>query len=184
MGRVVDGIVRYLQPKEVARPEPDGTAQRGSPDGPSRYYADSGEEPGRWLGRAADRAGLRGEVQRGDFAAVLSGRDPLTGERLISAQGSAGRRGHLGAGTATRTAPDGTRLYDEADAATVLGATKAEAARMFDVGSAVGGIVPEPGAEDGPALGRAEGPATGRESSGRSERRTSCRSSAVMGVAG
>ncbi len=135
VGRVVDGIVRYLQPKAVGvlRPGPAKGRDRGS----VAYYADSGEEPGRWLGRAAEQADLDGEVQREDFAAVLSGRDPHTGERLISAQGSAGRRGHLGTGNATRTAPDGTLLYDEADAATVLGVTKAEVTRMFDVGTAV-----------------------------------------------
>jgi len=136
VGRVVDGIVRYLQPKTTGRPAPDHPTPAGI-DGTSLYYADGGEEPGRWLGRAAELADLRGEVRWDDFPAVLSGRDPHTGERLISAQGSAGRRGHLGAGNATRTGPDGTLLYDEADAAAVLGVTKAEAARMFHVGAAV-----------------------------------------------
>ncbi|WP_414654942.1 relaxase domain-containing protein [Iamia sp.] len=79
VGRVVDGIVRYLQPKALTGHSPDGPTRggptRGGIEGPSRYYADSGEEPGRWLGRAADLADLRGEVQRDDFAAVLSGRD-------------------------------------------------------------------------------------------------------------
>lgn len=159
VGRVADGIVRYLQPKGREGPAPTGPGGGGL-EGPSRYYADSGEEPGRWLGQAAELADLRGEVQREDFAAVLSGRDPHTGERLISAQGSAGRRAHLGAGNATRTAPDGTLLYDESDAATVLGVTKTEVARMFDVGTAialgqVGGDPPE---------GRGEGRADGRVS--------------------
>ncbi|MCB1283398.1 MAG: MobF family relaxase [Microthrixaceae bacterium] len=160
VGRVVDGIVRYLQPKAREGPAPAGPG--GSRiEGPSRYYADSGEEPGRWLGRAAEQAELHGEVQREDFAAALSGRDPRTGERLISAQGSAGRRAHLGAGNATRTATDGTLLYDEADAATVLGITKTELARMFDVGTAIAlgqvGAGPADGRDDGRAEGRANG---------------------------
>ena len=157
LGRVVDGIVRYLQPKSAGGPVPDHPAPGGI-GGPSLYYADGGEEPGRWLGHAAELTNLRGDVQREDFAAVLSGRDPHTGERLISAQGSAGRRGHLGAGTATRTGPDGTGLYDEADAATVLGITKAEAARMFDVGAAIAAGEPA----GGPGKGRAEGRVLGR----------------------
>ena len=160
VSRVVDGIVRYLQPRAIPSPLPDGPTQGGT-DGPSRYYADSGEEPGRWLGRAADMAGLRGDVQREDLAAVLSGRDARTGERLISAQGSAGRRTHLGAGNATRTAPDGTLFYDEADAATVLGVTKIEAARMFDVGTAIAvgrlASIPAEGRADGRTGGRANG---------------------------
>ncbi len=101
LGKVVDAIVRYLQPppKEAPTPSP------GAPEGPSRYYADSGEEPGRWLGEAARSAGLEGAVDRTDFARVLAGRDPHTGERLITAQGSAGRRAKLGAGNQTANRP-------------------------------------------------------------------------------
>ena len=164
VARVVDGIVRYLQPKALAGPSPDGPAPGGA-EGPSRYYADSGDEPGRWLGRAAEVAGLHGDVRRDDFAAVLSGRDPHTGERLITAQGSAGRRAKLGAGTATRTGPHGEVLYGEADAAAVLGVTKAEVARMLDVGTT---LTVEHGVGDpagGRANGRAEGRANGRVSS-------------------
>jgi hypothetical protein len=166
IGRVVDGIVRYLQPKGLAGPTPDSPA-RGI-EGPSRYYADSGEEPGRWLGRAADAAGLRGVVRRDDFAAVLSGRDPRTGERLITAQGSAGRRPKLGAGTPTRTGLQGDALYGEADAATALGITKAEAARMLDVGTALAqaqttGDLTEDRV-GGRVTGRAKGRASGRVS--------------------
>ena len=94
IAKVVDAIVRYLQPLPKEQPTPSP----GGPEGPSRYYADSGEEPGRWLGEAARATGLAGQVERSDFARVLAGRDPRTGERLISAQGSAGRRPKLGAG--------------------------------------------------------------------------------------
>jgi conjugative relaxase-like TrwC/TraI family protein len=152
VGRAVNGIVRYLQPPELAAQTPDGPARDGI-EGPSRYYADRGEELGRWLGRAAAGAGLSGEVRRDDFAAVLSGRDPHTGERLITAQGSAGRRPKLGAGAPTRMSIDGETLYGESDAAAGLGVTKAEAARMLDVGTSVA-LTQAP---DGRANGRASG---------------------------
>ncbi len=65
--RVVDAIVRYLQPP----PEGGNTtaARRDGGSGPERYYADGGEEPGRWLGRTAHSLGLARTVERDDFAA-------------------------------------------------------------------------------------------------------------------
>lgn len=133
-GRVVDAIVRYLQPPPKT-PAP-GPAPSGG-GGPERYYADRGEEAGRWLGQAAQDAALIGAVQRPDFAAVLSGRDPNTDERLITAQGSAGRRPTLGAGNHTRVGADGEPLYGVADAAAALGVSQREVERMLDVGTAV-----------------------------------------------
>jgi len=132
MERVVDSIVRYLQEPSQTSP---GSADRGA--GPERYYSDSAEGPGRWLGRTAAALGLGGRVQREDFAAVLAGRDPRTGERLITAQGSAGRRRTLGAGTHSRLGPDGEALFGVADAAALLGVTHAEVERMLDVGAAI-----------------------------------------------
>ncbi|HMS90520.1 MAG TPA: relaxase domain-containing protein, partial [Acidimicrobiales bacterium] len=107
--RVVDAIVRYLQPHAKTSPTPAG----GTPGagGPERYYADGGEEPGRWLGRTAASLGLAGAVRREDFAAMLAGRNPHTDERLITAQGAAGRRPTLGAGSHTRVAADGEQLF-------------------------------------------------------------------------
>jgi conjugative relaxase-like TrwC/TraI family protein len=133
--KIVEGIVRYLQPPLQPAPAPSAPGASPGVEGPSRYYADSGEEPGRWLGHAANASGLAGAVDAGDFASVLAGRDPNTGERLITAQGSAGRRKDLGAGNHTRLDAAGVALYGEADAAVVLGVTKAEAARMLDVGT-------------------------------------------------
>lgn len=138
--RVVDSIVRYLQPhpKSPQGPvRPGGNPEPAGSVGPERYYADSGEEPGRWLGRTATTLGLNGVVQRDDLAAMLSGRDPRTDERLISAQGSAGRRPTLGAGSHTRTGDDGEQLYDVADVAARLGLTHREVERMLDVGTAL-----------------------------------------------
>jgi hypothetical protein len=134
--RVVDAIVRYLQPPPKAS-GPAPPAADGATSGPERYYADRGEEAGRWLGRGAARAGLAGTVEREDFASVLAGRDPHSGERLISAQGSAGRRASLGSGTHARLSPEGERLYSPADVAVVLGLTHAEVERLLDVGAAL-----------------------------------------------
>ncbi|HMJ75481.1 MAG TPA: MobF family relaxase [Iamia sp.] len=103
----------------------------------TRYYADGGEEPGRWLGAGADAHDLIGNVHEGDLAAILSGRDPRTGERLITAQGSAGRRLELGSGQASRHGPEGRRLYDIGDAAVALGVTQREVVRMLDIGTAI-----------------------------------------------
>ena len=132
--RVVDSIVRYLNPPAAKGHSPGGPAPSG-PGGAEQYYADKGEEPGRWLGRYAAATGLSGSVQREDFASVLAGRDPFSGERLITAQGSAGRRPTLGAGAHSRIGTDGEHLYDVADAAAVLGITHREVERMLDAGT-------------------------------------------------
>ncbi|MGZ7019241.1 MAG: relaxase domain-containing protein [Acidimicrobiia bacterium] len=132
--RVIDSIVRYLQPRAKTPPTPTSGTPNAS--GPERYYADSGEEPGRWLGRTAMSMGLTGAVRREDFAAVLGGRDPHTNERLITAQGSAGRRPTLGAGAYTRVAADGGRLYGVADAAAALSLSRRDVEQMCDAGTA------------------------------------------------
>jgi len=124
VGQVVDAIVRYLEPRRI---EHSGAApQVPSGDGPSSYYADRGSEPGRWLGVSAGEAGLAGDVDPQVFARVLAGRDPTTGDRLITAQGSAGRRPTLGVGTETCRAADSTPLYAAADAAAALSMTGSE----------------------------------------------------------
>jgi len=148
---LVAAIVRYLCPDEPSPPAPAAVQpSRPGGGGAARYYADRGDEPGRWLGRDAAHAGLVGEVDPVDFGRVLAGRDPLTGRRLITAQGSAGRRPQLGVGAATRTGPDGEPWYDEHDAAAVLGTTADEIGQMLDIGatltaaggSAVPGSIP------------------------------------------
>jgi conjugative relaxase-like TrwC/TraI family protein len=55
--------------------------------GAEEYYAAEGEAPGRWTGRSVRRLGLAGEVTAEDLGAVLSGRAPNGGERLVAAQG-------------------------------------------------------------------------------------------------
>ncbi len=149
--RVVDSIVRYLQPPpKTPTPPPNATA---GATGPERYYADQGEEPGRWLGRTAHSLGLTGTVERADFASMLAGRNPHTDERLITAQGSAGRRPTLGTGTHTRLAPGGEALFGVADAAAALGLTHAEVERMLDVGIAISEDRPTPNTVPNPGNG-------------------------------
>ncbi|RMH80595.1 MAG: hypothetical protein D6683_05165 [Actinomyces sp.] len=135
--RVVDAIVRYLQPPPAPAPAPPRVTDPSEVEGPAAYYADQANEPGRWLGRGARAAGLAGHVNRSAFASVLSGRDPHSGERLITAQGSARRRPTLGVGAPTRLDSDGAALYGPADAAAALGVSAREIKRMLQVGSAI-----------------------------------------------
>ena len=136
LGRAVGDIVRYLVPDERP-PTSDRTEAVASPGtaGPAGYYADRGEEPGRWCGRGAARLGLVGEVGHQDFATVLSGRDPATGIRLISARGSAGRRPDLGVGNETRWGDGGEPLYGLNDAAAALDFPINEAAELVESGT-------------------------------------------------
>lgn len=132
VGQVVDAVVRYLEP----RPLDQGGAAPAVPSGagPASYYADRGSEAGRWIGHGAGEAGLVGRVLPRDFAHVLAGRDPHSGSRLITAQGSAGRRPTLGAGTETRRDASGTRLYDAKDLAVTLRITQQEANSLIAAG--------------------------------------------------
>jgi conjugative relaxase-like TrwC/TraI family protein len=132
VGQVVDDIVAYLEPRPPRQPGPGPAVPEG--DGPCGYYADRGTEPGRWLGFGASEAGLRGGVSSADFARVLAGRDPRTGARLITAQGSAGRKPTLGAGTETRRGRDGVALYGVADVAAALGVSHTDAEAMIAAG--------------------------------------------------
>ena len=138
--QVVGDIVRYLNRR---RPSVAPAQPGPSTEAPSRYYADGSDEPGRWLGRGAKSTGLNGAVDPDHFARVLAGRDPLTGERLITARGSAGRRATLGVGASTRwTAPDGEAIYDEHDAAAALGLEADELERLLAAGAEVAGGPP------------------------------------------
>ncbi|MGQ0744936.1 MAG: MobF family relaxase [Acidimicrobiales bacterium] len=136
VGQVVDDIVRYLDgPPPPAQPATE--RQVAGQTGPSRYYADGSAEPGRWLGNGAAEMGLTGSVESRDFARVLAGRDPHTGVRLITAQGSAGRRPTLARGTATRWDADGEPLYDMPDAAAALKLEVSEVERLVAAGEAL-----------------------------------------------
>jgi len=47
------------------------------------YYTGRGESEGRWVGSLAETRGLQGSVAPEDFRAVLDGRHPTTGDRLV-----------------------------------------------------------------------------------------------------
>ena len=132
VGQVVDDIVRYLEPRV---PERGVGVPQGL--GPSSYYADRGTEAGRWIGHGAKEALLHGNVDPDDFARVMAGRDPHTGARLITAQGSAGRRPTLGSGNRTRLDERGQPLYDADDTAASLGLTKSETDALIAAGERV-----------------------------------------------
>jgi conjugative relaxase-like TrwC/TraI family protein len=55
---------------------------RSVADGVEEYYLGSGEAPGRWLGRGAQRLQLSGQVTAESLTAVLAGKDPATGSSL------------------------------------------------------------------------------------------------------
>jgi len=156
------------------RPGPDadgkGRADAGSvPErGPDRYYADSGEGPGRWLGRGSGELGLAGTVQAEAFRSVLAGRDPRNGARLISARGSTGRVRDLGAGTVTRFSDTGEALYSPGDVAAVLGWSRADVDAAVAEGehSAAGRLVAmltQAAGTDGTAPGSTGGTVPGRD---------------------
>lgn len=87
-------------------------------DGAEDYYLHAGEAPGRWLGSAATRIGLGGEVTAADLRSVLAGDDPSTGEALRSTKAS------LPGLDLTLSAPKSVSLVwglgDDAPAATVV----------------------------------------------------------------
>ncbi len=47
------------------------------------YYGEKGEVNGHWAGRLAEEWGLKGEVQSEQYARLVAGQDPQTGEQLI-----------------------------------------------------------------------------------------------------
>ncbi len=51
-------------------------------EGAEDYYSGEGEEPGQWLGDAAQQLGLSGEVEPDRLVAMLTGMNPATGRSL------------------------------------------------------------------------------------------------------
>src|ERR1700730_13817754 len=47
------------------------------------YYSERGEVNGNWIGRLAEDWGLEGEVTSEQYARLVAGQDPHTGEQLI-----------------------------------------------------------------------------------------------------
>jgi conjugative relaxase-like TrwC/TraI family protein len=139
VGAVVGAIARYLiSPAQrsdgPAAPAPGTEAAGNGQESVGRYYADSGDSPGRWMGQGAREVSLAGTVDFDDFTTVLAGRAPRTGERLITARGSAGRVASLGSGSVARWSPAGETLYSIRDVATVLGWTQADVRQAIEEG--------------------------------------------------
>ncbi|HVD40052.1 MAG TPA: MobF family relaxase [Solirubrobacterales bacterium] len=51
-------------------------------EGAEDYYSGEGEQPGQWAGDAAAELGLSGEIEPDQLVAMLTGRNPATGEPL------------------------------------------------------------------------------------------------------
>ena len=105
-------------------------AQAGDAKTVTVYYAAGGLAAPRWSGGGLAQLGFRsGEiVDTEELRVLLTGRNPRTGKRIISASGSHGRR-HLRAGTPTidaSAAAAGVDLWDERDAAALVGLSLAE----------------------------------------------------------
>jgi conjugative relaxase-like TrwC/TraI family protein len=60
-------------------------------EGAEDYYSGEGEAAGQWIGDAADRLGLEGEVTADQLTAMLTGRNPVDGEPLLGRQGVPGK---------------------------------------------------------------------------------------------
>ena len=58
------------------------------------YYLKGQEIPAEWIGKGADRLGLKGEVKDEQFVALVRNRDPNTGERLTPRDKSNRRPGY------------------------------------------------------------------------------------------
>jgi len=94
---VAGAYVDYLQDGQST---PD-VATRNEVDGTVAYYAETVEGSAMWSGHGAARLGLVGEVDPEHLKSILQGRHHLSGRRLTTAQGSAGRHG-LKVGEPTR----------------------------------------------------------------------------------
>ncbi len=52
-------------------------------EGGDDYYTKPGEAPGEWVGDLAAELGLAGQVDADAYAAILEGRDPVSGDQLL-----------------------------------------------------------------------------------------------------
>src|SRR3982751_1197270 len=60
-------------------------------EGAEDYYSGEGEAAGEWIGDAAARLDLDGEVGPDQLTAMLTGRNPVNGEPLLGRQGVPGK---------------------------------------------------------------------------------------------
>jgi hypothetical protein len=59
-------------------------------EGAEDYYSGEGEAAGEWIGDTAVRLGLEGEIGGDQLTAMLTGRNPVNGEPLLSMRGVRG----------------------------------------------------------------------------------------------
>jgi len=135
---VAAAVVDYLEGNEGDRGTALVVLESNGLTGAGRYYADSIEGPGSWLGSGAEFRGLSGVVDRESFRSVLEGRHPMTGERLVTARGSS-QRSHLAVGTVARFDGQGRPLYTLADAASLLGKSRSEVDELVAAGQSAAG---------------------------------------------
>jgi len=95
---------------------------------PSAYYLRQGEAPGRWRGLGAAALGLQGEVQPQALHDIFDGKNPATGEYLISARGSSARA----------NARDQERHVDVKAAAATLGLSESRVRGLLREGRLAG----------------------------------------------
>ncbi len=129
-------VVNYLDGRAVApggrRPGELADVPRPEGDGLVGYYADSVEGPGHWLGRGFAGVAPEGVVDPEQLYRVLLGQDPVTGDQLMGAQGSAvraERERHQGRGHSS-TPGDDAELLSVPRAAELLGVSRQYLARL------------------------------------------------------
>ena len=113
VANAASAVIDYLMGKDpTAEAQEAKLLHQPDVDGEVAYYADAVEGPGQWLGSGAEYWSLEGDVDEDSFRNVLLGRHPHTGERMVSARGSA-ERSHLRVGQFTATSEDGAASLDK-----------------------------------------------------------------------
>lgn len=123
-GRIVDYLKgRRPDDGQSTRPrEEDGP--RPSSEGSSRYYGDSAEGEGRWLGTGFGATQFEGAIDSEEFMSLLEGVDPRTGENLVGTMGSSSRAGKLRSDAERRGPLNGGEKVGITEAAAHLGVSK------------------------------------------------------------
>ncbi len=111
--RAAAQVVNYVESKVQA----GRRLQSASVEGVERYYADSVEGPGRWVGGGSDALGLGGQVSAIHLERVLVGEHPGTGETLRPVTSRSGMDSDLS------TRVDSAELLTLAEAAQLAGVT-------------------------------------------------------------
>ncbi len=120
-GAAAARVVGYLKGQRADQGNPlrkaPGSAPQTDPDAdlnsPSRYFGDSAEQAGRWLGSGFGNVAQAGAIDGDAFSQLLLGINPTTGEQLIGTSGSASR--------AQRTRTTAGQLPDGATADSRIG---------------------------------------------------------------